>query len=132
MRSFQRILGLAAASGFTGVGLGAFGAHGLRDTLGPVSMSIYKTAVEYQMWHALALGLLALLLRTDGGSGLLIWASRLMFAGILLFSGSLYLLSVTGVRWFGAITPFGGTAFLLAWLLLGIYSYQLTGKNRNA
>ncbi len=132
MPSFQRYLGFAAASGFTGVGLGAFGAHGLRDTLEPLAMSIYKTGVDYQMWHALALGLIAILVRSDTGSGLLVWAARLMLSGIILFSGSLYLLSLTGIRWLGAITPFGGTAFLLAWLLLGIYSCQLFGKERNA
>lgn len=132
MPSFPRALGFAALFGFTGVGMGAFGAHLLRDTLDPLALSIYKTGVDYQMWHALALGMVAILMRTDTGSGLLIWAARLMTSGILLFSGSLFLLSVTGIRWLGAITPLGGTALLTAWMLLALYSYQSIGKDRNA
>ncbi|MCI0654477.1 MAG: DUF423 domain-containing protein [Methylococcaceae bacterium] len=132
MPSFARYIGFAALLGFTGVGMGAFGAHALRDTLGPAAMSIYKTGVDYQMWHALALGMVAILMRADTASGLLIWTARLMSSGILLFSGSLYLLSVTGFRWLGAITPLGGTLFLVAWLLLANYSYQIIGKDRNA
>lgn len=132
MTSFARYLGFAALFGLSGVAMGAFGAHALRDTLDPQAMSIYKTGVDYQMWHALALGAIAQLMRADTGSGLLKGSARLMSLGILLFSGSLYLLSVTGIRWLGAITPFGGSAFLLAWLLLAIYSYQLVGKNRDA
>ncbi|MGH8550402.1 MAG: DUF423 domain-containing protein [Methylococcales bacterium] len=132
MPSFPRYLGFAALFGFIGVGMGAFGAHALRDTLDPAAMSVYKTGVDYQMWHALALGMVAILIRADIRSGLLIWAARLLSCGILLFSGSLYLLSMTGMRWPGAITPFGGTAFLAAWLLLAMYSYQFVGKKRNA
>jgi uncharacterized membrane protein YgdD (TMEM256/DUF423 family) len=132
MSSFSRYLGLTALFGFAGVGMGAFGAHALRDTLDPVSMSIYKTGVDYQMWHALVLGLVAVLMRMDTESALLIWTARLMVSGIFLFSGSLYLLSMTGIRWLGAITPFGGAAFLAGWLLLASYSYHFVGKDRNA
>jgi uncharacterized membrane protein YgdD (TMEM256/DUF423 family) len=132
MNCFHRHLGFAAICGLTGVGMGAFGAHALRETLEPVAMSVYKTGVEYQMWHALALGLVAILIRSDSESGLLKWAARMMLSGMILFSGSLYALSITGLRWLGAITPLGGTALLLGWLLLAIYSFQLIGKNRNA
>jgi uncharacterized membrane protein YgdD (TMEM256/DUF423 family) len=132
MTYFQRYLGIAALSGFTGVAMGAFGAHALRETLEPLAMSIYKTGVDYQMWHTLALGMVATLMRLDTASGLLIWAARLIFSGIVLFSGSLYLLSLTGLRWLGAVTPLGGTAFLMAWLLLAVYSYRLIGNDRNA
>lgn len=132
MPSWRRYLGIAAVSGFTAVVMGAFGAHALRDSLEPIAMSVYKTGVDYHMWHALSLGMVAIVLRSDCRSRLLIWSARLMFSGILLFSGSLYLLSMTGIRWLGAITPLGGTAFLAAWLLLAIYSYQSIGKDPNA
>ncbi|MGR9107614.1 MAG: DUF423 domain-containing protein [Gammaproteobacteria bacterium] len=132
MSSFQRYFGMAALCGFGGVAFGAFGAHALRHTLQPAAIAIYKTGVEYQMWHALALGLVAVLIRSDERSLLLLWAARLMFSGIIFFSGSLYLLSTTGMRGFGLITPFGGVSFLVAWLLLVIYCYQSLGKIRDA
>lgn len=124
MRSFKRYLCWAAFFAFCGVAMGAFGAHALRHTLDGAMMSIYKTAVNYQIWHALALAIVSILIQADTESKLLIWAARLLISGILLFSGSLYLLSVSGIRWLGAITPLGGTAFLVAWALVFIYSYK--------
>jgi len=100
------------------VAMGAFGAHALKKTLTPDLMAIYETAVHYHVYHALgliAIGLLALHLPA---TTLLRWAGVLMAAGLVLFSGSLYALSLSGIRWLGAITPIGGTAFLAAWLLL--------------
>lgn len=100
------------------VAMGAFGAHALKKTLTPDLMAIYETAVHYHVYHALgliAIGLLALHLPT---TALLRWAGVLMAAGLVLFSGSLYALSLSGIRWLGAITPIGGTAFLAAWSLL--------------
>lgn len=100
------------------VAMGAFGAHALKKTLTPDLMAIYETAVHYHVYHALgliAIGLLALHLPA---TALLRWAGVLMAAGLVLFSGSLYALSLSGIRWLGAITPIGGTAFLAAWLLL--------------
>lgn len=100
------------------VAMGAFGAHALKKTLAPELMAVYETAVHYHIYHALgliAIGLLALHLPA---TALLHWAGVLMVAGLVLFSGSLYALSLSGVRWLGAITPIGGTAFLAAWLLL--------------
>ncbi|MGH8556223.1 MAG: DUF423 domain-containing protein [Methylococcales bacterium] len=132
MPSYRRYLGIAALAGFTAVAMGAFGAHALRDSLDPAAMSIYKTGVDYHMWHALALGMVAMVLRSDSGSGLLIWSARLMTAGIGVFSGSLYLLSVAGIRWLGAIAPLGGSAFLAAWLLLAIYSCRSIDKDQDA
>lgn len=129
MSSFRLYFGLAAFAGFSGVGLGAFGAHALRDKLEPLAMSVYKTGVEYQMWHALALALIAIQIQSAGPSRLLLWAARLMACGIVLFSGSLYCLSITGVHRLGMLTPFGGAAFLVAWLMLGIYSCRFRGKN---
>ncbi|MCS5566320.1 MAG: DUF423 domain-containing protein [Methylococcales bacterium] len=132
MPSCRRYLCLAALSAFTGVAFGAFGAHGLRDVLDSYHLAVYKTGVEYQMWHALGLGLIATWMRSDPESPRLLWAARLMFFGILVFSGSLYLLSLTGIRWFGAITPFGGMAFLVAWLLLAIHSCKSTHSDQDA
>ena len=100
------------------VAMGAFGAHALKKTLTPDLMAIYETAVHYHVYHALgliAIGLLALHLPA---TTLLRWAGVLMAAGLVLFSGSLYALSLSGIRWLGAITPIGGTAFLAAWSLL--------------
>lgn len=105
------------------VALGAFGAHGLKARLGDAEMAIYRTAVDYHMWHALGLGLVGLLMERHPGSRCLRWAGGLMLGGIVVFSGSLYLLSVTGLRWLGMITPIGGLSFMAAWALtaLGIH-----------
>ncbi|MGH8504030.1 MAG: DUF423 domain-containing protein [Gammaproteobacteria bacterium] len=100
--------------------LGAFGAHGLKPQLSSEMLTVYHTGVDYHMWHALGLVLVGLLGAHYTGSALLAWAGWLMLTGIVLFSGSLYLLGVTGIRWLGAITPFGGLAFIIAWALLVI------------
>ena len=105
---------LGASLALLAVALGAFGAHALQDRLEPRALEIFDTAVRYQMSHALALVLLAALLpRLHPGLGLTAgWA---FVAGILVFSGSLYLLVATGVGRWGAVTPIGGVAFLVAW-----------------
>ena len=121
MRSIFLILG--ALSALTGVGLGAFGAHGLKTMLAPEMLAVYKTGVTYQMWHALGLILIALLRQQSRGK-LLIWAGWSMFAGIILFSGSLYLLAILNTKWLGMITPLGGLAFLLAWMLVVIFAWR--------
>lgn len=105
----------AALSGFIAVGLGAFGAHGLKPKLSPSLMSAFETAVQYQFYHTLALFGLALLMERLGEKNLLITAGYLFIAGIMLFSGSLYALALGGPRWLGPITPLGGLTFLLAW-----------------
>jgi uncharacterized membrane protein YgdD (TMEM256/DUF423 family) len=115
---------LAALSGLTGVAMGAFGAHGLKTVLTPEMLAVYKTAVDYQMWHALGLALIAVFWQQSSESDLLKWAGRLMFAGIVLFSGSLYLLTILNIKWLGMITPFGGICFLIAWTLLAVFAYQ--------
>lgn len=111
---------LGAFSAFLGVGCGAFGAHGLKNTLSAEALTIYQTGVTYQMWHALGLILIALMLQHPSESKLVSWAGWFMFAGILLFSGSLYLLAISGLRWLGMVTPIGGVCFLIAWLLVCI------------
>ncbi|MDD4913807.1 MAG: DUF423 domain-containing protein [Methylococcales bacterium] len=110
---------LAAIAGFTGVTMGAFGAHALKAVLSEHLMDVYKTAVSYQMWHALALGLIALL----PASRRLHWAGYLLVTGIVLFSGSLYLLAILDIGWLGMITPLGGLSFLLAWGLLAYEAF---------
>jgi uncharacterized membrane protein YgdD (TMEM256/DUF423 family) len=99
------------------VGLGAFGAHGLRATLDAGMLAAWHTGVQYHAYHALGLlALAALYPRLSEGSARA--GGLLMLAGILLFSGSLYLMALSGLRWLGAVTPFGGTAFIIAWLIV--------------
>jgi uncharacterized membrane protein YgdD (TMEM256/DUF423 family) len=103
-----------------GVILGAFGAHGLKNHLSAESLAIYHTAVNYQIYHALGLILIGILSSQLQTESLITWSGYCLLAGIALFCGSLYLLSVTGQRWLGTITPFGGTAFILGWVLLAL------------
>ena len=110
-----------AVAGFIGVAFGAFGAHGLRGRLSPDMLAVFETGVRYQMYHALALLLTAALLPRMPGRALVV-AGWCFAGGIVLFSGSLYLLAVTGVTVLGAITPIGGVAFLAGWLSLIIAS----------
>ncbi len=109
---------LGSINAFLAVALGAFGAHGLKSVLSPDKLAVYNTGVQYQMYHALGLILVAILADKFGGSSLINWSGWSMFIGILLFSGSLYALSMTGIKFFGPITPLGGVAFLLGWILL--------------
>jgi uncharacterized membrane protein YgdD (TMEM256/DUF423 family) len=106
-----------ALSAFLSVAAGAFGAHALRAHLSSEYLAVFETAARYQMYHAL--GLLVAAWAVDRWPGALPqWSGWLFIAGTVLFSGSLYALSLTGVRWLGAITPLGGVAFLLGWLCL--------------
>jgi uncharacterized membrane protein YgdD (TMEM256/DUF423 family) len=101
------------------VGFGAFGAHGLKGRLDDYSMGVYEKAVLYQFFHSLGMLIVSILPRVGAISQSAgTWVCWLLFAGILLFSGSLYVLALTGVRALGAVTPFGGLAFLAAWFLL--------------
>jgi uncharacterized membrane protein YgdD (TMEM256/DUF423 family) len=108
---------LGAIAAFLAVAFGAFGAHGLRGRLSPEMMAVFESAVRYHMYHALALLLVGLILgRMDGR--LIHTAGWCFVAGILLFSGSLYALALSGVTMLGAITPLGGLAFLAGWACL--------------
>jgi uncharacterized membrane protein YgdD (TMEM256/DUF423 family) len=100
------------------VALGAFGAHALKTHLSAEALAVYQTAVLYHFWHALGLLVIGILWlqRTDWAR--LAWVAWLLIVGVLAFSGSLYILAITGVHWVGAITPFGGAAFIAAWLCL--------------
>jgi uncharacterized membrane protein YgdD (TMEM256/DUF423 family) len=116
--SAKVFLGLGSLAMFLAVAMGAFGAHALKKTLTSELMAIYETAVHYHFYHALGLLVVGVLALRLPDTVLLRGSGILMAAGLLLFSGSLYALSLSGIRWLGAITPMGGTAFLLAWLLL--------------
>src|SRR5262245_55418948 len=108
---------IGALSGFLGVALGAFGAHGLRSRLEPELLVVFEVGVRYQMYHALAL--LAVGWACTRWPGAVVTASGWLFvAGTIVFSGSLYALALSGVRWLGAITPLGGLALLAGWLCL--------------
>ena len=110
-----------ALAGFVGVAFGAFGAHGLRGRLSPDMLAVFETGVRYQMYHALALMLTAaiMMIGRDAIPGRALTIAGWSFiGGIVLFSGSLYLLAVTGITILGAVTPLGGVAFLLGWACL--------------
>ena len=109
--------GLGSILAGIAVGLGAFGAHGLRGILSPEDLVIFETGVRYQMYHALALLGVAWAV-TQWETTLLEWSGWLFVLGILVFSGSLYILVLTGQRWLGAVTPLGGLALILGWVLL--------------
>ncbi|MGL6242997.1 DUF423 domain-containing protein [Pseudomonas sp.] len=116
---------LAAFFGFTSVALGAFAAHGLKNRLTPEYLAIFHTGVTYQLVHTLAL-LGVALLATQIPGRLVTWAGASFAIGILLFSGSLYLLTLTGVSKLGIVTPFGGLAFLIGWFCLGLAAWRLS------
>jgi len=117
----SRIIGLLGPlSAMLAVGFGAFGTHGLRGQLDEHMLGVYQTAVQYHFYHALGLTLIALALQQQPLNRLLQWSGSLMLTGTLLFSGSLYLLALTGSRWLGMVTPFGGLLFIASWLLFGL------------
>lgn len=109
---------LGVINGFLAVALGAFGAHGLEGKLSEKMLGIWEKAVNYQMFHTMALLVTGLLMaKMTGGS--VTWAGWMFLIGIILFSGSLYIYSITAVKTFAMITPIGGVAFLIGWILLG-------------
>ncbi len=112
----RRFFILGTVFGFIGIAAGAFGAHLLRDNLDVELMNVFETAVRYQMYHVFALLLIAFARRRYDHRALF-WSGWSFTVGILLFSGSLYALALTGIRWLGMITPVGGIAFLVGWLL---------------
>ncbi|MFD3257771.1 DUF423 domain-containing protein [Paenibacillus lentus] len=125
----RRIAGIGAIIMLLAVALGAFGAHVLEPVIQD-SIETYKTGVQYHMIHGIAMILVALAAGTWGDSNKLRWAARLFLIGIVLFSGSLYLLSVAGWRWLGPITPLGGVSFIAGWLMLALSAWGQTGKSK--
>lgn len=124
-REYQMWLLVGALSGFLVVALGAFGAHALKGTLASYGRDIYEKAVLYQMFHTVALLAVGILQRQNAAFAPAGW---LFLIGMILFCGSLYVLAITGVKWLGAITPFGGLAFLAGWLWL---AYLLLRENNS-
>ncbi len=104
--------------------MGAFGAHVLKGQLDAGAMKVFQTAVDYHLYHALGLILVGVLYKA-APSPILAWAGGLMAGGIVVFSGSLYLLGTTGVKWLGAITPLGGAAFIVAWILTALGAWRV-------
>jgi uncharacterized membrane protein YgdD (TMEM256/DUF423 family) len=109
---------LAAVALAAAVAFGAFGAHLLRPKLTPEALAVYQTAVQYHFWHALGLLGVGILMGQWGTAKGLEWTAWLLCVGIVLFSGSLYALALSGARWLGTLTPFGGAAFIAAWVML--------------
>jgi len=117
----RRTLLLGATSAAIAVAAGAFGAHALRSRVAPELLAVFETGVRYQMYHALAL----VALGASPLPGRSLTLTRWCFvAGTLLFSGSLYLLVLTGTRWWGAVTPIGGVAFIVGWCCLALGAYR--------
>jgi uncharacterized membrane protein YgdD (TMEM256/DUF423 family) len=113
---------IGSLAGFLGVAAGAFGAHGLRSRLSPDMLAVFETAVRYQMYHVFALLITVLLIGRVGDARLLVIAGWSFVTGMVLFSGSLYALALTGISGLGAITPLGGLAFLVGWACLAIFA----------
>ena len=118
------VFGIGAVLGGLGVALGAFGAHALRDQLSARQLEVFETGVRYQMYHALALLAVAWAMGRWPGSNLPVAAGWLFVAGTVLFSASLYALSLSGQRWLGAVTPLGGVAFVAGWLCLVLAAWR--------
>lgn len=115
----------ASLAGFLAVALGAFGAHALKAKLTPDLLAVWHTAVQYQFYHVLALLAVALLMANGAAASTALKVAGIAFViGMLVFSGSLYILCLSGVRWLGAITPLGGTAFLVGWAALFVFAWQ--------
>jgi uncharacterized membrane protein YgdD (TMEM256/DUF423 family) len=132
----MKIISIAAISAALAVALGAFGAHALKVRVSADDLAIWQTAVNYHIWHSLALLAIGVLLRTltvrAKPASQLLWSARSLVLGIMIFSGSLYLLVLTNTRWLGAITPLGGVAFIVGWLLLAKASWSLAANVETA
>lgn len=120
------LLLLGSLFAFFGVALGAFGAHGLRTILSPEYLLVFETAVRYHMYHSLAILFCAV---AAGPLPAAVTAGRLFGLGILLFSGSLYALTMTGISWFGMITPLGGVSFLAGWGWLFAAAFKMNKES---
>ncbi|TVX92297.1 DUF423 domain-containing protein [Paenibacillus agilis] len=118
----NRYIKIGSIAAALAVGLGAFGAHVMKDMLTPDRLATYETAVQYHIFHALALLIIALLSERlpESNRNKVLWSARLITLGIVIFSGSLYVLCFTGIKVLGAITPIGGIAFIAGWLMLAL------------
>ncbi len=120
---------IAAVSGFLSVVVGAFAAHGLKKVLTPEMIEVVKTGVQYQMYHALALLMVALLLIHKPSTPGLKAGGWAFILGSLMFSGSLYALALGAPHWLGPITPLGGLCFLMGWVLLAVAAWRLKSES---
>jgi uncharacterized membrane protein YgdD (TMEM256/DUF423 family) len=118
---------LASLSGMSAVILGAFGAHALKDRLDEYAQGVFETAVQYHFYHSLALLAVGIIALQQPQTTLLKSSGWLFLLGIVIFSGSLYVLSISGVRWLGAVTPLGGLAFIAGWACLAAAGWKLLG-----
>lgn len=116
---------VTACLGFLAVMLGAFGAHGLKNKLSAADLDIWQTANQYHFYHVFALLAVVIFWQRYPEISQWFWAATCFVIGIIIFSGSLYLLPVTGLRWLGAITPIGGVFFLIAWAVLAYACLQI-------
>lgn len=123
----KSILTIAAISGLLAVVLGAFGAHALKKMISLEMLEVYKTGVQYQFYHTFALLAVGILMHFNTSKALK-WSGYLFVLGILLFSGSLYGMTITGIKGLGIITPFGGTVWIAAWFLLMVHCRKLTNS----
>lgn len=120
MTYFRRIIAVGAVGAFLAVALGAFGAHGLKNVLPADLLTVYQKGVTYHFGHSLALILTGITALVLGGGPFFRWSALAFGVGILLFSGSLYILAISGVRTWGAVTPLGGISFMTGWLLFAL------------
>lgn len=111
---------IGAFSAMFSVILGAFGAHLLEDRLTSDALDVYDTAVQYHMYHSIGILLIALLMDKLSSQKLAVWAARMHLIGIVLFSGSLYALALSGIKVLGAITPLGGVSFIAGWICMAL------------
>ena len=123
----KSILTIAAISGLLAVVLGAFGAHALKKMISSEMLEVYKTGVQYQFYHTFALLAVGILMHFNTSKALK-WSGYLFVVGILLFSGSLYVMTITGIKALGIITPFGGTVWIAEWFLLMVHCRKLTNS----
>lgn len=120
MTATSRFFSIGSGSALIAVAAGAFGAHALKSRLEPASLAIFEIGARYQMYHAIGLIAVAFAVGQWPAARTAVWAGWLFVAGTILFSGSLYLLALTGMRWLGAVAPLGGLAFMLGWLCLAL------------
>ncbi len=114
------ILTIAAISGLSAVILGAFGAHALKGIISPEMLETYKTGIQYHFYHTFALATVGILMNFTPSKALK-WSAYLFMTGLVLFSGSLYIMAISGIKALGVITPIGGTSWIAAWILLIIH-----------
>ncbi|WGW01072.1 DUF423 domain-containing protein [Vibrio sp. YMD68] len=132
MRS-KSLLTFCGLSGMVSVALGAFAAHGLKSILSPYLLGVFETGVQYQFIHSIAIAVCAILIQINMGQKAqkyFFLAAICFIIGILCFSGSLYALALTGIKWFGPITPLGGLLFIIGWGLFTVAALQLKEVNK--